>query len=209
MGDSVLDFLAAGENLAFVVALAIMMLIGLIEAVGLGSAALGHDIDIDGDAHWLGWLGFGALPLLMLLVVFLACFGLIGLVGQQFAFNHLGALLPAWIAVPSAGLAALPLTGALARQLGKVMPRDESTAIDIDRLVGLHAEIVVGTAAQGSPAKARVRDYHGQTHYVMAEPDTPGVRFSEGDEILLVRRENHVFRAITSDRPPFSNWIEP
>jgi hypothetical protein len=49
----VLEFLGAGENLVFVVALAIMFLIGIVEAVGLGSSALGHDFDLDGHADWL------------------------------------------------------------------------------------------------------------------------------------------------------------
>lgn len=203
-----LEFLAAGENLAFVIALGTMVLIGLVEAVGLGSSALGHDLDVDGHGEWLGWLGFGRLPLLMLLVVFLACFSVIGLVGQQIALSMLGTLLPGWIAIPGAGVVALPATGGMARIVGAIMPRDETTAIGIDQLIGLHAEILVGTAAAGSPAKARVRDFHGQTHYVMVEPDTPDTRFTEGTEILLVRRENQVFRAISSDRPPFSEWIE-
>jgi len=203
-----LAFLAAGENLAFVIALGTMVLIGLVEAVGLGSGALGHDIDVDADGEWLGWLGFGQLPLLMLLVVFLACFGVIGLIGQQLALSNLGALLPGWIAIPAAAVAALPTTGITARVVGRIMPQDETTAIGIDQLIGLHAEILVGTAAPGSPAKARVRDFHGQTHYVMVEPDTPGTHFAEGTEILLVRREDHIFRAISSDRPPFSQWIE-
>lgn len=203
-----LEFLAAGENLAFVIALGTMVLIGLVEAVGLGSSALGHDLDIDGHGEWLGWLGFGRLPLLMLLVVFLACFSVIGLVGQQIALSAIGTLLPGWIAIPAAGVAALPATGGMARIVGAIMPRDETTAIGIDQLIGLHAHILVGTAAAGSPAKARVRDFHGQTHYVMVEPDTPDTRFTEGTEILLVRRENQVFRAISSDRPPFSEWIE-
>lgn len=203
-----LGFLGAGENLAFVVALAIMVLIGMVEAVGLGTSALGHDIDLDGDGDWLSWLGVGQLPLLMLLVVFLASFGLIGLIGQQAMLGLTGALLPGWIAIPAAGVAALPATGVSARLLGRILPRDETTAIGVDQLVGLHAEIIVGTAAQGSPAKAKVRDFHGQVHYVMAEPDVPGVRFTEGDEILLVRREGHIFRAISSDRSPFSNWID-
>lgn len=203
-----IEFLGAGQNLAFMIALGTMVLIGLVEAVGLGSSALGHDLDFDGDGDWLSWLGFGQLPLLMLLVVFLACFGLIGLVGQQIALSSFGALLPAWIAIPAAAVIALPATGGAARMLGRVMPRDETTAIGVDQLVGLHAEIVVGTATEGSPAKARVRDFHGQTHYVMAEPDTPGARFVEGSEILLVRREGHVFRAISSDRQPFSQWID-
>ena len=203
-----LEFLAAGENLAFVIALGTMVLIGLVEAVGLGSSALGHDLDLDGHGEWLGWLGFGRLPLLMLLVVFLACFSVIGLVGQQIAVSTIGTLLPGWIAIPAAGVAALPATGGMARIVGAIMPRDETTAIGIDQLIGLHAQILVGTAAAGSPAKARVRDFHGQTHYVMVEPDTPDTRFTEGTEILLVRRENQVFRAISSDRPPFSEWIE-
>ena len=203
-----LGFLGADENLVFVIALAIMLLIGLVEAVGLGTSTLGHDIDLDGDGDWLSWLGVGQLPLLMLIVVFLADFGLIGLIGQQAALNLTGALLPGWIAIPAAGAAALPATGLLARLLGRIIPRDETTAIGIDQLVGLHAEIVVGRAAQGSPAQAKVRDFHGQVHYVMAEPDLPGVSFAEGDEILLVRREGHVFRAISGDRPPFSNWID-
>ncbi|KQX20238.1 MULTISPECIES: YqiJ family protein [unclassified Sphingomonas] len=203
-----LELLAAGENLAFVIALGTMVLIGLVEAVGLGSGAFGHDLDLDADGEWLGWLGFGRLPLLMLLVVFLACFGVIGLVGQQLALSHLGTLLPGWVAIPAAGVAALPATGGMARLVGRIMPQDETTAIGIDQLVGLHAEILVGTAAQGSPAKARVRDFHGQAHYVMVEPDSPDARFAEGVEVLLVRRENHVFRAISSDRPPFSQWID-
>jgi hypothetical protein len=207
----VIQLLGASENLVFVVALGIMALIGLIEALGLGAGAIGHDLDVDVHAEGdvLGWLGFGVLPLSILLIVFLAAFGLIGLVGQQVARDLAGALLPATIAVPAAAAVALPVTGVLARGLARILPRDETTAIDPGDLVGLHAEIVIGRATQGSPAKARVRDFHGQTHYVMAEPDDPAASFAEGEEILLVRRDTHVFRAVSSDRPPFTNWIKP
>lgn len=143
------ELLAAGENLAFVIALGTMVLIGVVEAVGLGSSALGHDLDLDAHGEWLGWLGFGRLPLLMLLVVFLACSGVIGLVGQQLALSNLGALLPGWIAIPAAAVAALPATGGMAHLVGRIMPRDETTAIGIDQLIGLHAEILVGTATRG------------------------------------------------------------
>ncbi|SNS59870.1 Protein of unknown function [Sphingomonas laterariae] len=196
-----LEFLGAGENLAFAVALAVMLLIGAVEAVGLSAGMAGHEIDLDGDGDWLGWLGVGRIPLLMLLCVLLACFGLIGLIGQQIALSTVGALLPGWIAAPAAGVAALPVTGLIARGLGRILPQDETTAIDIGELVGLSATIVVGRAAQGSPAKARVRDYHGLTHYVMVEPDNHGHSFGEGEEILLVRREGNVFRAIATGRP--------
>jgi hypothetical protein len=144
----------------------------------------------------------------MLLVVFLASFGIVGLVGQQFALNHLGHLLPPMIALPAAGLAAIPATSGLSRLLARILPTDETTAINIDQLVGLPAQIVVGRATQGSPAKARVRDRHGQVHYVMAEPDTADASFAEGDEIRLVAREHHIFRAVATDRPNFNNRIE-
>lgn len=203
-----LAFLGAGENLAFIVALAIMLLIGVIEATGLGASAIGGDVDIAGDGDWLGWLGLGRLPLLMLLVLYLAAFGTIGLLGQQIAKDSIGTLLPPLVAIPLVGLLALPATAVAARVIARIMPKDETTAIDIGQLVGLHGEIVIGRAKRGSPAKARIRDFHGQAHYVMVEPDDPDAGFAEGDEILLVRREGSIFRAIASDRPPFSNWIE-
>ncbi|WP_374650006.1 hypothetical protein [Rhizorhabdus sp.] len=119
-----LSFLAAGENLVFVIALAVMLLVGIVEVAGLGASALGSDLDIDADSDWLGWLGFGRLPLLMLIVLFLGCFAVTGLIGQQIARDLSGSLLPGWAAVPGAGLLALPLTGLFARGIARVMPRD-------------------------------------------------------------------------------------
>ncbi|WCT73551.1 YqiJ family protein [Sphingomonas naphthae] len=202
-----LEFLGAGPNVAFVVALVTMLLIGVLEAIGLGSSALGHDLGADGDLHWLDWLGLGRLPLLMTLVLFLAAFGTIGLVGQQFALDHLGGLLSPAIAVPGAAVAAWPVTALLGRVAARIIPRDETSAIGIDQLVGLTGEIVVGRATRGSPAKARVRDFHGQSHYVMVEPDDAALAFAEGEQVRLCRLENSIFRAIPSGRADFSDWI--
>ena len=189
-------FLTAPENFAFTVALVLMLLIGVVEAVGLGAgAALDVDHDADG-LPLLNWLNPGRLPLLMTIVVLLAAFGLAGLAIQQFAASLTGALLPALYAVPAALVAALPLTSVLGRGLARVLPRDETTAVGLDSLVGRRAQIVVGTAAAGSPAQARVRDAYGQVHYVMVEPDVDDQRFGEGAQILLVRREPTGFRAI-------------
>lgn len=202
------EFLGASENLAFVIALATMLLIGLVEAVGLGASAFDLDLDLDLESDWLGWLGVGRVPLSILLVLFLGAFGLIGIVGQQVVQGMTGAFLPGVFAIPGAAALALPATGIMARKLAGLLPRDETTAIDTGQLVGLHAEIIVGRARRGSPARARVRDFHGQSHYVLVEPDEPSASFAEGDEVLLVRKEKNVFRAIVSDRPPFTDWIE-
>ena len=197
--DSAFAFMLDGDTIVFTVALVLMALIGLVEAIGLGGAGLGLDTDAP-DNGLLSWLGVGQLPLLVLLVVILALFGLIGLSLQQLTVVLTGDTITPWLAGPAAAATALPLTALLARPLARILPRDETSAIDIDDLVGLRAVIVTGRAMSGSPARARVRDHHGQNHYVMAEPDNAGQSFAEGEEIILVRREAHLFKAITEGR---------
>ena len=189
-----IDFLLAPANLPFAVALVVMAMIGVAEAVGLGASAA--HLDVDADAHvegpdLLGWLGVGRVPLLMLLVVFLALFGMIGLAVQQLA----GPFSP-WIAGAGAGVAALPLMGVSARGLARILPQDETTAVPLASLVGKRGTITVGIARRGSPAQARVKDVHGQTHYVMVEPHDENHPLGEGDALLLVRREGGIFIAI-------------
>lgn len=187
-----LEIIAAPANLPFSVALLVMLMIGAVEALGLGASAAHLDLhtDLDGG-DLLGWLGIGRVPLLMLLVVFLALFGLAGLAIQQFAGP-----LPLWIAVPGAALAALPLTGLGARGLARIMPGDETTAISLDSLVGRRGTITIGTARRGSPAQARVTDIHGQVHYVMVEPYDDAHAIGEGETVRLDRREGNIFVAV-------------
>ena len=145
----------------------------------------------------------------MLLVVFLAFFGLAGLAIQQFAGP-----LPLWIAAPAAVAAALPLTGLGARGLARIMPGDETTAVSLDSLVGRRGTITIGTARRGSPAQARVKDIHGQVHYVMVEPYDDDHAFGEGETVRLDRRDGNIFIALARadgadsafDALPTPNW---
>ena len=187
-------FLFATENIVFVSAIVLMLLIGAVQAIGIAGD---FDLDIHGDADLPGWLGLGRLPLLMLLAIFLALFGMIGLIGQHLLLDFAGAMLSPLIAAPAAFLASLPLTGFAARWLAPLLPRDQSSAVPLDALTGSFARIVTGVARSGSPARARVEDAYGQAHYVMVEPDNAGQTLEEGETILLVRREEHVFRAIS------------
>jgi len=187
-------FATQPDNLVFAVALALMLLVGAAELFGLSGLTGDADADLHADAgDWLGWLGLGRVPLSVLLVLFLAVFGSLGLAGQQVAAGVAGAPLGGWIAGPAAAVAALPLTGLVARALAPFLPRDETTAVELDELVGRVATIVTGTATAGSPARARAEDRHGQAHYPMVEPNSPTESFREGDAVLLVRREGHLF----------------
>ena len=193
------EFWLSGANTPFTVALGLMILLAVLQFVGLsdmidGDADAG---DIDAEAGLLSILGIGRLPFLAWLMLLLLVFGLIGLSGQQLIASFIGEPLSAWLAAPLAGLAALPITGILARPLAAILPKDETTAVSPDQLVGRFATIQIGTAAPGSPARAKVTDVHGQGHNIMVEPDNAGQSFAEGETVLLVRREDGVFKAIT------------
>jgi len=198
-----LAFLTSGDNVPFFAALLLMLLIGLVEALGLGGgAALGDgidadlDADLDGHPSLLNWLNVGKLPLLMLIVVFLFSFGLTGLILQQLIAGVFGKPGPWWLAVPLAVAAALPFTRLFGRVVSRILPSDETTAVARETLVGRWATIVTGKAEVGSAAQARVRDVHGQTHYVMIEPDDAGEVFEEGSQVIIVRHAGARFFAI-------------
>ncbi|WOE74905.1 YqiJ family protein [Alterisphingorhabdus coralli] len=203
-------FWFASENLFFTGSLFVMLLLGMFQAIGLGDLFGDADFevadidvaDFDGEIGGfsdglLGLLGLGKVPLMILLIVLLTIFGLVGLVGQMLIESLTGSYLTPWLAIPATAAIALPLTGATVRPLAKILPRDETTAISRDALIGRFATIEIGKAETGSPARARVIDMHGQKHLVMVEPDNAGQVLEQGEEILLVRREKTLFRAIS------------
>ena len=199
--------LLAAHNLPFVLALAALGLIALVQVTGLsdfldGDADAGGGIELGGFGDALtALLGLGRVPLLIWLASLLLVFGSIGLIGQMWIADLLGAPLSAGWAVLAAGAAALPLNALAMRPLAAVMPRDETTAIALDELVRRDAEIEIGTARAGSPARARVIDRHGQAHHVMVEPHDSASELRAGDTVLLVRREGETFFAIQYESP--------
>lgn len=205
-----IEFWLADENIFFSAAILLMFAIGILQLVGLSDFGpdFGTDIDPDADLDGAGegllsLIGIGRLPFLMLLVLFLALFGIIGLAGQEFYSGLFGWLLTPWLAVPAAAVVSLPLTGLLARPLSRVIPSDETTAIDIDMLVGRRGTIEIGKAEIGSPARAKVIDLHGHGHFVMVEPANDGEIFRQAEEVLLVRREEGLFKIISPDTVKF------
>ena len=61
-----------------------------------------------------------------------------------------------------------------------------------------------GVSSTGYAAQARLRDAHGQTHYVMVEPDGD-MELAAGSEVLLVRRAGPRFLAIPNPNPLLSD----
>ena len=188
-------------NMPFAVALGLMLVLFVIQLLGF----LDIDFDLDTDADTeisagpveglLTLLGLGRIPLTVWLVIFLLFFAGIGVSLQEFAASLTGSPLDAWLAGLIAGAAAVPVTGVLARPVGRILPQDETSAVSTDTLLGRRAQITEGVARTGSPARAKVHDVHGQSHFVMVEPHETASEFHAGDEIVLVRRENNTFFA--------------
>lgn len=213
------EFLAADGNLPFSVALLVMLLIAVLEGVatlfGAGLSSLldsfipGIDTDFHGPdlegsgslSRLLGWLRIGQVPALILLVVFLTAFGLIGLVMQSLLMHSIGLMLPAVIAWLPATLIAMPAVRVVGGGLAIIMPKDETDAVSEQSFIGRIAVITLGVARQSSPAEAKLKDQHGQTHYVMIEPDLADETFPQGTTVILVRQRGAHFTAIrnTSD----------
>ena len=204
--------LLAEYNLPFLIALIALVLISLALIVGLGDvfdADAYIEIDVDPDAAissgWLegvfSLLGLGKVPFLIWLMLLMFVFAAIGVSGQALAVALIGIPLDAAVAALLAAAAALPINGALTRPLARLLPQDETSAVSLDTLVRRDAEIQIGTAKRGSPARSKVIDVFGHPHFVMVEPHDPDATMSQGDTVLLVRREGETFYAVHYESP--------
>ncbi|MDN3646753.1 YqiJ family protein [Pontixanthobacter aestiaquae] len=210
--------LFADHNLPFAVALGIMLLLAVAQILGVSDMLDGTDAEIDVDVDFdldadadvstvgavdglMSMIGLGRVPFTIWLASFLFIFAGIGVSTQMFAESLTGSPLYVWLAALIAGVAALPVNGIVARPLGAILPQDETTAVSIKSLVGRRAQILDGTARAASPARARVRDYHGQAHNVMVEPHDTQEELQAGETVLLVRREGETFYASRLDEP--------
>ena len=205
-----MNLFTSPETLPFGVAVALIVAIALLEGLGM-LMALSPSNFIDnwlpehpaeaGVDRVLGWLHLGRVPALVLLLLFLLGYALFGYALQKVAFNLLGGFLPAWVA----GLLAVPPGLATVRGLGalvaRIVPRDETSAVSEQSLVGRAGVVSAGAARRGLAAQARVRDAHGRTHYLMVEPDLDDEVFEEGAQILIVRKLGAFYRCIANPHP--------
>jgi hypothetical protein len=212
----VISFLNNPNNVPFLVAYGFLIVLGLILAVG-GLMDHGHDHDADVDGHpaihgdvdgdgdvdfadsMLGFLGIGRVPLTMLLLTFCWAFGSTGFLTQWIAYKVTGALFPSLIASAIAIVPAIFLHGMVAKGIAKITDRDDSTAIHSDAFVGKTATIVIGQTTKGKPTQAKLKDQHGQTHYLMVEPHREEDSLQAGEEVVVVARRGSLFEVMPTD----------
>ncbi|MBK17877.1 MAG: hypothetical protein CMM52_03435 [Rhodospirillaceae bacterium] len=149
----------------------------------------------------LGWLCVGKVPVLILLVTFLTVFGLAGLFVQSVVHGITGALLPGVVASIPAFIIAVPSVRLFGSGVARLTPKDETAAVTSKSFVGRIATITIGTARKGEPAEAKLQDTHGQTHYVMVEPEKAEDAFDAGTQVLIIQKEGARFIAILNTNP--------
>lgn len=193
-----LDILLATQNLPFTIAITVALLIGVIEIfallVGAGGLVDGLTADMDVSADidgfsFLDYLCIGRIPFLIWLVIFLLSFGAVGII-----FQSLFGLSPLIAAIIVLVIAVFP-TRVISLFVAKIMPKDETTAINSDDFVGYHATIVLGEARRNHPAQAKFVDEHKQTHYVMVEPLNDEDTLKAGESVALYEKQGNIFLA--------------
>ncbi|WP_299200395.1 YqiJ family protein [uncultured Amphritea sp.] len=217
------EFLTLSGNFPFTLSLTVMVILALLEGAGLvvGLAfssileALLPDLSVDVGAadipdsgiisRILGWFYVGQVPFLVLLIIVLTYFGLAGLLVQSMFRTLTGQLLYSWLAIVPATLLTLPLTRVSAKGIARILPQDESEAVSSDSFIGRVALITTGTARVGSPAQAKVKDQHGQTHYLMVEPDKNQPDQPQGSQVLIIKQQQNTFIVIPNTNPNLVN----
>lgn len=221
-----IEILTADANLPFTVALGLMAGLVVIEGLGMlfGASAsdvfdsmlpdLGLDLDMDVDANLdvdadlagpsslfqlLSWLQLGKIPFMIWLATLLSAFSFFGFLIQSVAHGVTGSHLAPWLAGVAAFVGSLPIARVVGAGLARVLPSDETTAVSELTFVGRTAVITLGTARHGQPAQARLKDEHGQAHYVMVEPQNEFDTFVTGTPVLLLEKHGATFTALPAD----------
>ncbi|MDI1222930.1 MULTISPECIES: YqiJ family protein [Acinetobacter] len=203
------------SNLLFSVSLCLMFLLGLVECLLLiiGSTSQGFldqfipdqllethhaDLDIHTDhnllVQLLDWLYLGRVPVLVWLIIFLTVYALFGFIVQSIFFNFTGNYFSIWLIAPASLFLSMPIVRVCAALVAKILPKDETTAIHSDELIGRTAQIILGEAKQNYPAQAKVIDQFGQTHYILVEPELDEI-FQQGQSVILTQRTKLGFQA--------------
>lgn len=209
-------------SLAIVTGLFILEIISLL--LGGSLMAIGSDgpeIDLDAEADFdlsietdtdvipdadtdialapsslLGWLGIKQVPFMVWMISFLTIFGLSGMILQSISFAVLSYFIPSAIASLLVMVPTLATVRTISEIVAAIMPKTESSAMSKRFLGGHHGVITQGTAMRGKPAEAKIKDRHGNLHYLRVEPLDDAETLSKGCDIHIIRKKDGMFFAV-------------
>jgi membrane protein implicated in regulation of membrane protease activity len=201
-----MEMLLAPEFKPFAIASA--MLLGLIAIEGITLVlgfSLSHFVEksfhIEMHHHdadrVFGWLNAGRVPILILIILALGYFAAAGFALQSIA-RALWAPLPSLVASGVAVAIAVPLMRWSSSAIARLIPRDETYAVETATLLGRTAEVTVGPLDEGLPGRVKVKDAHGNWHFPRARAAKGHAPMPIGSPVLLVDHEASCFLAIAA-----------
>jgi membrane protein implicated in regulation of membrane protease activity len=199
-----MTLLLAPEAQPFAIAALILFGVFVIEMAGM---LIGHPVsqwldhaDSPADGHTapfgaLDWLNAGRVPMLILIMLALGSFSLIGFVITAIA-RSMSLPLPAVAASVVALAGTVPAVRTTSRLVARIIPRDETYAVELSDLIGRTAEVTVGPLDQGLPGRVKLQDSHGNWHFPRARAAKGQSPMTVGTSVLLVDRDGSTFLAI-------------
>lgn len=158
------------------------------DVTALAAAADSLQAEVPGTGGGaLALLGLGRVPFAIWLAAMLTGFGVTGLAVQSVASATFGGPLGAAIAILPALAGAIGFARLFGRAIASLVPQVETTATSAQFMGGLRGIVSQGTARQGAPAEVRLRDRHGNTHYMRCEPFRDSDVIEQGTEVLTLR----------------------
>ena len=143
------------------------------------------------------WFNAGRLPVLILLILTLGLFSILGFFIQGIAHGT-GVPVPAWVAGLLSAAWTVPMVRSSSRFIAKILPRDETYAVDEADFVGHVGEVSVGPLDQGLPGRVRLKDVFGNWHTVAARARGDSDALPVGASVLLVERDARSFIAVAA-----------
>ena len=151
--------------------------------------------DHHGTTGIFSWLNAGGVPILVLLLLSLGLFSMAGFAIQAVA-QGVWTLLPAPAASIAAFVVAMPAVRYSSQAVARLIPNDETYAVENSEFVGRSAEVTIGPLDQGLPGRVRLKDQHSNWHTLRARAAPDQSPIPIGATVLLVDTADGIFLAI-------------
>lgn len=147
----------------------------------------------DGVSGFLDWMNAGHVPFTVFFAATLMIWSIVGFIIQWVSFKTIGNVLPWMLAVPVALIPTILTTRYTTKWLAYLVPREYTTAVYLDSLEGQVGPVTIN-ASPLAAGQAKVKDAHGQIHYVRILPEGEE-DLRQGDDVVLLEATNHIFKA--------------
>ena len=169
----------------------ITLLIGLTLFSFLDDVFVSNHGDIDVETSigsFFAYVNPKEVPLSMVLISFFFIFSFMGALLQS-VFG----LLPLVVSVPIVMVLTFFSLRYMTIIIGNLLPKETTEAVSTDSFIGKKALILDPKSQKGLPARAKIQDVYGETHYIRVEPLSAEDIFYEGDSVLIIEKSNLIF----------------